>query len=214
MNFINTKNFYINKEKKTDINSKYSYSTIVNPSNNTNPSSNNNINNQNRLSNINDRTFDNLFNEPGINIINKFFIQIIPNLWIGNIERAQDVDLIKDKGINIMINCCTNQGIPIQKTVSYPTYIKFRNCNNIITDSNYYVDLIEEYLKSNKKILVFCETGIQNSPALVGCYLIKYSRLEYNSVIKSMYSKNPVFFKPENYFIDLLKLYSKKYIIN
>ena len=40
------------------------------------------------------------------------------------------------KGINIMINCCTNQGIPIQKTVSYPSYIIFRNCNNIITDSS------------------------------------------------------------------------------
>lgn len=202
MNFISTKNFYINKKKETNIDNKYSYSTI-----NSNGS-------EKRLSNLNDRTFDKLFNEPGIDVINKFFIQIIPNLWIGNIDKAQDIELLKENGITILINCCSNQEIPIQKTVTYPKYIKFRNCDNIITNSNYFVDLIEQYLKSNKKLLIFCETGIQNSPALVACYLIKYTRLEYNSVVKSMYSKNPMFFKPENYFIELLKLYSKKYIVN
>jgi len=192
----------MNKEKKHNIENKYSYSTITNNDS------------QKRMTDLNDRTFDKLFDESKIDVINKFFIQIIPNLWIGNIDKAQDVELLKDKGITILINCCSNQDIPIQKTVTYPKYIKFKNCNNIITNSNYFVDLIEQYLKVNKKLLVFCETGIQNSPALVGCYLIKYTRLEYNSVIKSLYSKNPMFFKPENYFIELLKLYSKKYIVN
>lgn len=178
-------------------------------------------NNQNKYSYSNvsyqkkDRIFDNLYEtRSSIGVCNNYMIPIIPNLWIGNIDKAQDIDLINNNNINILINCCKNQNIPIQKSVYYPPNIKIHLCDSILKKANYYTDLIEEYLKNENKILIFCETGIQQSPTLVGCYLIRYTRLEHSYVINSLKSKNPVFFTPNIEYLSLLDAFTKHYVNN
>ena len=64
---------------------------------------------------------------------------------------------------------------------------------------------INNYLQNNKKVLIYCYTSSQCSPMLITSYLLQYSKLNYDVIIKSIQSKNDASFNPENNFINLIK---------
>lgn len=116
---------------------------------------------------------------------NKNYHEIIPNLYIGNINSAKDKSFIKNKKINVIINC----------TNSIPNYFQFNtdieyhrlSVDDSLLDKDIeimsvalpkYVKIINDALLQKKSVLVHCYAGRQRSACLIAAYLIykyKYS---------------------------------------
>lgn len=137
-------------------------------------------NNHLKSSQIN-RTIINFYN-------NKSYNEILPNLYIGNKDSAQDLSFIKNKHIQVIINC-TNSVPSYYENNSLIKYYRLPVDDSLLFDDiqkmTYllpkYVNIIDKALEFKQPVLVHCYAGRQRSATLIAAYLIfkfKYS-LEY-----------------------------------
>lgn len=120
----------------------------------------------------------------------KEYHEIIPNLYIGNIDSAKNQSFIKNKKIKVIINC----------TNSIPNYFQFNTdieYHRLAVDDSLlnedieimstalpqYVQIIDDALLQKKPVLVHCYAGRQRSACLIAAYLI----YKYNYSIEQAY---------------------------
>ena len=142
--------------------------------------------------------------------------EIIPNLFLGNIEIANNVDFIIKNKINCVFNCTINKPFIKHKQIKYKYRIPIKDDK---TDEEGYllhcilddiVELINKHLKNNDIILVHCFAGRQRSPSCILGYLIKYYGYTLNEGLSYLKSKSPLVGIPEFNFYKPLFLYEKK----
>lgn len=104
---------------------------------------------------------------------------IIPNLYLGNIKSANDIEFLKNNKIEAIINCTENEPfndyfnnkfklrLSVNDSKNIDNMIKFKND---ITDA---IDFIETCLTNNKPVYVHCYWGLMRSATVIACYLIK-----------------------------------------
>ena len=128
------------------------------------------------------------------------FIEILPNLWIGNSETLKHKDRLN---IDYIINCskdlhflgnCNNYNTSIKNNLEKYEIIKMYEY--LIETSKF----INTKLLNNKSVLVTCNTGNQQSATIIASYIIKYGNMNLNNTVKSLRTKhNTVFFPSIDY---------------
>lgn len=114
----------------------------------------------------------------------KHYNEILPNLFIGN---YYSINLQK---YDLIVNCTKdlNDSFVKSKKIRIPINDNYLFKNNEILNYIHFLDLIDENLKNNKKVLVFCKFGFQRSATITLLYLIlkkKINKLEAIALIKN-----------------------------
>ena len=100
--------------------------------------------------------------------------QIIPNLHLGNYHS------INLNEYNLIVNCTRDLKDDFIKTdkIRIPIQDNYIFKNNEILKYLYKLDIIDEYLNNNKKVLIFCKFGFQRSTTITLLYLILKKKLK------------------------------------
>jgi hypothetical protein len=142
------------------------------------------------------------------------FIEILPNLWIGNSETLKHKDRLN---IDYIINCskdlhflgnCNNYKSGIKNNLEKYEIIKMYEY--LIETS----DFINTKLLTNKSVLVTCNTGNQQSVTIIASYIIKYGKMTLNNVIKSLRTKHKTAFFPSIDYKNSLEMVETNFLSN
>lgn len=147
---------------------------------------------------------------------------IIPNLYLGNYNAANDKDFINN--MNLVINCSVD--LPFPNFYSSINRKNFRHIRIPLNDTHNDIDqvlmtvnlpkicpIIHKYLNNGQKVFVHCYAGMQRSATIVLCYLMYKDVLENNSIkpLREYYrflkSKRNIVFRPDPTFVDVIKNY-------
>jgi protein-tyrosine phosphatase len=131
-------------------------------------------------------------------------VEIIPHLYLGNIKSSLDLTFIREAKINCIINCTKNfnfiENLPenikkIRISLSDTGTDEANECMLTILDKA--VTLIYRELIKGNVILIHCYAGKQRSLAIVVAFLIKYSFLSKDEVLKFLFKRWPYY--PDHY---------------
>lgn len=122
-----------------------------------------------------------------------FAVEIIPNLWIGDIRSIQDEPFLYKTKFTVIVNCTTKYNFPNinAKLIRIPV----RDRGIQIDIDNMYEYLIKvvpeiyELLNNGERILIHCYAGRHRSVALVSGFLMKYGNLSLQEVQDTLQSK-------------------------
>lgn len=110
--------------------------------------------------------------------------EVLPGLWLGSEDAADDTDTLKRLGINYILSFANRTDHPDKSTEFRKRY--YMNDQPEESISDYFdecADWIHGILSSGKKILVHCRAGISRSPTIVIAYLIKYRTLPVKAAL-------------------------------
>lgn len=125
--------------------------------------------------------------------------EIIPNLYLGNINSANDLSFIKNKKIKVIINCSNH--IPnffeSKKEQLQLEYYRIPVDDSLLNEDIQkmkellpeYVNIINKSLLENKPVLVHCHAGRQRSACLIAAYLIYKYKYTIDEAYKFILSK-------------------------
>ena len=119
--------------------------------------------------------------------------EIISGLFIGNDKCA----VHHGNSFDFVVNCTPYLPLPKDSNAiripieddpfdSVPLY-------QILRDTTVLQD-VHKYITSNRKVLVHCQAGVQRSPAVVACYLIKYYDMNPEQSVAFIKTKRPIAF--------------------
>ncbi len=138
-------------------------------------------------------------------------MEILPNLWLGNILDARNKEFMEK--IDVVINCSKN--IPFYSKKSLNIRIRVNDDLTELEITNLYKYLhnvtavIHKHLRDNKIVLVHCYAGKQRSASIVCAYIMRYLNISYIEATDLMRSKRSVVFMPLPNFDSALKLYQE-----
>lgn len=120
-------------------------------------------------------------------------VEILPNMWLGNIYAALNVEFLKDNKISCIINCtdscpfteditCKKIRIPIKDNGKEEEIHKMYTVLDKATTLVY--DLLHKH-----RILIHCYAGKQRSVAVVLAFLMKYANFTLQEAIDVLRKK-------------------------
>ena len=118
---------------------------------------------------------------------------IIPGIWIGDSDDAFNLNQLKYNCIHIIINVSNE----IRNDFLYHTLYINDSTEDIPKMTQILpniTDIIHDYLKNNKVILVHCTAGSQRSCTLIAAYLMKYKKFTYQKAIDYICKKRNIAF--------------------
>ena len=137
--------------------------------------------------------------------------ELIPGLWIGS--NKQNELTFKRFNIKCTINCENDFRFLLNSDKQYEKKI-IDSTINIKKTVKYFdesVDFINNNLKKNNSILVYCDSGLQFSPTIGLAYLIKYGKVDKISAMNYLLLKNDKIFRDIVLLSSSLELYNKIY---
>lgn len=124
--------------------------------------------------------------------------EIIPNLYIGNIDSANNLSFIKKKKIKVIINCSNKIPNFFENKLELEYYripvddsLLEEDINKMQSLLPQYVNIIDQSLLNNKPVLVHCYAGRQRSACLIAAYLMYKYKYSLDEVYKFILSKRP-----------------------
>jgi len=140
--------------------------------------------------------------------------EIIPGLWLGNINASQSKEFLIQNGIKATFNCTKN--IPFHEVVKKRYRIpvddnleeeEIRNMELWSFESVYKLRVEHK----NGPVLVHCHAGMQRSACVVAMYLIAIKNLKYEDAIKYIREKRPIAFTPSANFLRSIQGFETAY---
>jgi len=110
-------------------------------------------------------------------------IEIIKNLWLGN---KYSSSIFNGESI-LSIGCNPKKNFSNQLKLS----IIDSEESDITSILNQAFQFIHNELKLNHRLLVHCSGGINRSPIIIICYLVKYCSFTLNNAIEYVKEKKP-----------------------
>ena len=163
-------------------------------------------------------------NTQTLDIVNKIvniddYNMIVPNLYLGNIRGANDINFLKKHNIEAILNCTQNE--PFNHYFNDKIILRLNindskdidNINKFKNDIHDCITFIEECIDNNKPVYVHCYWGLMRSATVIACYLIKkYNILPKDAIciikeqrpraISSIYNFNEILdYVYENYIL-------------
>lgn len=132
-------------------------------------------------------------------------VEILSGLWIASFDELGTTKPLIKKQIDHLINCSTTNTDKyiLALNEKYKTKIKYvnlpindepenikKNSLLLIDNMNDITELIHNNLKSNKNVMIICNSGIQSSYTIAVCYLMRYGRIDIDYAVSSLLSKN------------------------
>lgn len=107
-------------------------------------------------------------------------IEIIPNLYLGNIINAANYELLKEHKITHIYNITSEHGCYFPDNFNYKQ-IKVKDNKNAVLPPDFYeaVDTLHNTLQEGHRVLVHCHHGRSRSVSLILAYLLKYHPITY-----------------------------------
>lgn len=110
-------------------------------------------------------------------------VEIITNIWLGNIKVSQSEEFIKRKNIKLIINC--DRDINLES--------KFDSQENIKSSLlKYYSNITNQIYKhiiDGSSVLIYGSDIEQKAPSIIVAYLILFGNMEYNNCIFTIQNK-------------------------
>nr|QDY52258.1 dual specificity phosphatase, catalytic domain protein [Mimiviridae sp. ChoanoV1] len=133
----------------------------------------------------------------------KHYNEILPNLFIGN---YYSINLQK---YDLIVNCTKdlNDDFIKSKKIRIPINDNYLFKNNEILNYIHFLDIIDENLKNNKKVLVFCKFGFQRSATITLLYLILKKKLNKSEAIGLIKNQRTISFFLLNNFKHIIEKY-------
>lgn len=133
----------------------------------------------------------------------KHYNEILPNLFIGNYYS------IKLQKYDLIINCTKdlNDDFIKSKKIRIPINDNYLFKNNEILNYIHFLDIIDENLKNNKKVLVFCKFGFQRSATITLLYLILKKKINKSEAISLIKNQRTISFFLLNNFKHIIEKY-------
>lgn len=108
-------------------------------------------------------------------ILNSPSVIIDDFLYHGEFNHARDIKLLKELGIQHIINVCNSK---LKKEILNTFNVLWININDIpLADISQYFDQTNEFLNTcrskNEKVLVHCHMGMSRSASIILAYLLK-----------------------------------------
>ena len=127
--------------------------------------------------------------------------QIIPNLYLGNYH---SVNL---NNYDLIVNCTRDLKDNFIKAdkIRIPIQDNYIFKNNEILEYLDKLDIIDNYLNNNKKVLVFCKFGFQRSTTITLLYLILKKKLKKNDAINLIKTNRSISYFILNNFSHIFK---------
>lgn len=141
------------------------------------------------------------------------FVEILPDLWLGDENSIQDLVFLNEKKISCIINCTKYLDFNPNYHNEYNIRInmdQYRDNVKILFKINETVEAIHNFLNQGKAVLIFCKDGKQNSSTIMAAYIIKYGKVSLGQSIEYLRSKFPDSFTPNIDFSILLHTFSNK----
>lgn len=141
-------------------------------------------------------------NKNSLNYVNRFakiddYNLIIPNLYLGNINAAHNINFLIEKNIGAIVNCTEKESfheyfenkpqfrLTVNDSKEKENIEKFRYQ---ILDA---INFIYEQIKDGKPVFVHCYWGLMRSATVVACYLIKVFNISYKDAIHIIREQRP-----------------------
>jgi protein-tyrosine phosphatase len=141
--------------------------------------------------------------------------EILPGLWLGDINAANDSSFFKDKQIQCIINCTDRHPfsddpiIEIRYRLAIKDNLENEEIIKLYESLDNVVDTIHTHIRSYN-LLVHCFAGRQRSSSIILAYLMKYGHLKLQLAIVALKSKKPDVFEPQFNFERALIEYEKQ----
>lgn len=144
---------------------------------------------------------------------------IIPHLWLGNKYIANNETFLRNRKIELVVNCSNDIPCYFKNNIPNIRYIRIpvddslkKKDFKIMTDYLFAtVPIIESYIKNKKNVLIHCYAGMQRSACMVAAYMIFRYKKPLFQVVRNIQSIRNVAFTPQINFIDSLLIFQKKY---
>ncbi len=156
------------------------------------------------------KTFNN------ITLVNNYD-QILPNLFLGNIEASQDLYFLKSNNIKAIINCTENEPFheyfdddenKFKLRIDVKDSREDENIYDFYTKIHDAVLFIEDQIyNKNNKVLVHCYWGFMRSATIIACFLIKRYSFLPNEAIEYIKDRRPMALNKFYNFNDIINQY-------
>ena len=140
-------------------------------------------------------------------------IEIIPNLYLGSIGSASNLQQLQNSKITHIV-CCA-RGIKN----FFPEQFKYLNLDILDSEKanikQYFEEtykFIDEAIKNKGSVLVHCHAGVSRSSTILIAYIMKSQKMSLDKVLELLKSKRDKV-KPNDGFIEQLKEYEKELCI-
>ncbi len=142
--------------------------------------------------------------------------EIIPGLWLGNVNASKDVNFIKNNNIQVVFNCTKNLEfspiIPEKYRLPLDDNLEEDEIRNMSLWSNDIAFKIMSNYLAGKTILVHCMAGMQRSAAAVAIFLIAYKGMRSTEAIQFIKERRPIAFRNSVNFGRSIEYFEEKYI--
>ena len=143
--------------------------------------------------------------------------QILPRLWLGDAEDAQDVQQLTANSIHAVFNITPKLPFSpqIKKCVRLAVLDDKGDAKQMVRMQEHLPAIVRQIntaLKSRKAVLVHCKRGRQRSAAVVACYLCMYKKMTVGSAVKFVRSQRSVAFKHQITFQVALEHFYTKHV--
>lgn len=133
-------------------------------------------------------------NKQILNIVNKIsntddYNLILPNLYLGNIKAANDINFLKKYNIEGILNCTENEPFHEYFDNKYTYRLNINDSKNNDNIDKFKLEIIDaikfiDYcLDKNISVYVHCYWGLMRSATVVACYLINKYKIPYKDAI-------------------------------
>ena len=123
--------------------------------------------------------------------------EIIPNLWIGDINSANDTKFLCENNVTVIINCTVKYGwckLPYPVTrIRVPINDRGiqEDFDMMYTYMNKVIPVIYLYLSAGRTVLIHCYAGRHRSVCIVLGFIMKYAEMDLQEAIDALQNKWP-----------------------
>ena len=141
--------------------------------------------------------------------------EILPGLWLGDLQASIDSNFLLDKQIQCVINCTDNHPftddpiVLIKHRLAVKDNLELEEIAKLYQSLDDLCDMIKQNLLVYN-MLIHCYAGKQRSASIIIAYLMKYGKMDLSLAIFAVKSKKPDVFEPGFNFEPALKLYESK----
>lgn len=128
-------------------------------------------------------------------------IEILPGLWLGDKNDAHSYFFLKEKKIQVIINCTDKvEFIPGElhiekKRLAISDNPTYHDNKKMYKNLDHIVHYLYQSLNQNINILVHCDDGSQRGPTIIAAYFIRYAKVSADQAIRYVRTKYPRAFR-------------------
>ncbi|GAA5975790.1 hypothetical protein JCM11641_005875 [Rhodosporidiobolus odoratus] len=134
--------------------------------------------------------------------------RVIPGLWIGDYQAAQDHDLLEDNSIQCVVSAMRQEYAAHPSIELHKVLVDDDDRTNILEHFVHTADFIHAALQRHQGVLVHCQAGVSRSTTLVAAYLmLKHGMTVEQALEKIKAARSHV--EPSESFMSQLEMFER-----